>query len=237
MTNYVDIVLPCYNPPAQWVDVVIQSVKNLEAHQPGLQVNLYLVNDGSTASVAAADIDQLKASLHHVEYINYADNRGKGYALRAGIAQTQHNWCIYTDIDFPYSEESFLSLYEELMKGKADIVVGIRNKAYYDKVPLLRTIISRVLKFFIRLFLKIPTTDTQCGLKGFNAKGKEVFLKTSIDRYLFDLEFIYLGSKTPGVKIQLHEVVLREGILFRRMNFKILINESINFLRILLRIK
>ena len=83
----------------------------------------------------------------------------------------------------------------------------------------------------IRRFLRIPTDDTQCGLKGFNAKGKEVFLQTSIDRYLFDLEFVFLSARK---KLTLKKVVveLRPGIELSYMRWGVLMQEFGNFLKI-----
>jgi hypothetical protein len=90
------------------------------------------------------------------------------------------------------------------------------------------------LRLLIRFFIQIPTDDTQCGLKGFNIKGKEVFLSTSIDRYLFDLEFIFLAAKKK-LTIQKVPVQLKKGIVLSKSNFGILSTELFNFLKIFLR--
>jgi hypothetical protein len=75
--------------------------------------------------------------------------------------------------------------------------------------------------------------DTQAGLKGFTKKVKPVFLATTINRYLFDLEFIYLlSSKKNNFKIEGIPITLRPGITFSHMNKKILLQEARNFLKI-----
>lgn len=38
MTNYLDIVLPCYNPTAKCVDEVIEFVNRLKVHQPDFTI-------------------------------------------------------------------------------------------------------------------------------------------------------------------------------------------------------
>ncbi|MEP6646532.1 MAG: hypothetical protein ABJC12_05550, partial [Saprospiraceae bacterium] len=55
---------------------------------------------------------------------------------------------------------------------------------------------------------------------------------TSIDRYLFDLEFIYFLSSMPDLKVTGYPIRLRPGITFSKMNRKILFQEARNFIRI-----
>ena len=87
----------------------------------------------------------------------------------------------------------------------------------------------------IRLFLSIPITDTQCGLKGFNRKVSPLFLSTTIDRYLFDLEFIKKAFKTKQYSIQAIPIRLNDNVVFSKMNYKILLPEMINFVKLLFR--
>jgi hypothetical protein len=85
--------------------------------------------------------------------------------------------------------------------------------------------------FFPRLKVK----DTQSGLKGFNQKGKEIFLKTKIPAFLFDMEFLVLASNAKNIRISWIYVELREGIHFSSMRLKTILTELANFGLILLR--
>ncbi len=161
-------------------------------------------------------------------------NCGKGHALREGVKAATGDLIIYTDIDFPYTHDSFLKIYSALKNEDADIAIGIRGEKYYSRLPKARMRISKLLRWFIKKFLRIPTDDTQCGLKGFNQKGKEVFLQTTINRYLFDLEFIFLSARN-NLSIKTVEVELRPDIVLSKMNWKILLQEFGNFLKIFVR--
>ncbi|UYZ63981.1 glycosyltransferase [Hymenobacter weizhouensis] len=230
------LVLPCYNPPANWAANIIASLARFEALLPAeaQPVHLYLINDGS-AGVPPAAVELLRASLPCFTYLSYPENRGKGYALRTGIAQVTEPLCLFTDIDFPYEETSMATVFEALRAGHCDVAVGARDEAYYAQVPASRVFISRLLRRSTRLLLGLAVSDTQCGLKGFNQQGKEVFLRGSIDRYLFDLEFIFLASRpTSRLRVKPVPVRLKPGIVFSRMSPKILLNESGSFLKILL---
>ncbi len=153
--------------------------------------------------------------------------------MRQGVAAVQTDLTIYTDIDFPYTEESFLNVYEGLCAG-FDVVPGHRGEAYYSKTPFMRKIISKFLRWTLKTFLRLPTDDSQCGIKGFNKIGASVFLDTQIDRFLFDLEFIKLASKRK-VKFQKVEVTLKPNVIFSKVNGKILAREAVNFIKVLFR--
>lgn len=218
------IVLPCYNPLPDWVDIIHRHAAL--AQQRYSNIELIVVNDGSKASIN----DQAVENIPCVRLIKYEPNRGKGYALRQGVQAATGEYVIYTDIDFPYTNESFDKIFEALKAGN-DVAVGIRGAEYYTHLPASRVRISKFLRSLIRFFLRIPTDDTQCGLKGFNQKGKEVFQQTTINRYLFDLEFVFLSARKK-LNIKTVEVELRPEITLSKMNWKVLLQEFGNFLKI-----
>ena len=191
-----------------------------------------LVNDGSVLEAKPEDFYFLKQVLPNFTCISYQENQGKGYALRRGIEETKHTFCIYTDVDFPYSIPSFIKLYEALVKEENDIVVGVRDENYYVQLARGRTYISKFVKLLNQIIWQLPVTDTQCGLKGFNRKGREIFLRTQINRYLFDLEFIFLAAKISRIRLGSVPVQLRPGVIFRKLDGKILITEAISLLKI-----
>lgn len=176
----------------------------------------------------------MASELPAFQYISYSENKGKGYALRKGVAESGATHCIYSDIDFPYITDSIISIYTSLTNSNHDVVVGSRGDTYYDGVPPIRIFISKMLRFFNRVFLGMKIYDTQCGLKGFNKKGKCIFLNTTIDRYLFDLEFVYLCSNSKEITIKPVKVTLKDGIVFSKMNLNILRQEGWAFLKLVL---
>lgn len=227
------IVLPCYNPSPHWEERVLQGYNSI-IQRIHITPEVIVVNDGSPHAIPSDKIEFLKAHIPHFIFTGYAVNKGKGAALRHGITMATGDLIIFTDIDFPYTSESFANIWQQLNEGK-DIVIGIKDKEYYKRVPPARKHISKLLRRFSRLFLNIPVTDTQCGLKGFNQQGKKIFLSTTIDRYLCDLEFVYKSFKTtPALHIATQEIKLKEGVKFSRMNSRILASEFYNFIQILI---
>lgn len=226
------IVLPCYNPLPNWSNTIVSAMQELQDCLPHVVFQLIIVNDGSSIGIAPEAVAAIDAAVEDFQYLSYSENRGKGYALRQGMQAVRHELCIYTDIDFPYTTPSFLALFERLQTADLDVVVGVRNANYYEHVPAFRKFISKFLRFFIKLLLRIKITDTQCGIKGFNAAGRAIFLQTEIDRYLFDLEFVFLSSNHSDLTITSIPVTLKPEIVFSKVNLKILLTEGRSFLKL-----
>ncbi|WP_107038966.1 glycosyltransferase family 2 protein [Brumimicrobium mesophilum] len=227
------IVLPCYNPILGWEKTVIHAVEELQ-QKLAITIDLIIVNDGSTQNVTSKEVNALKSAIPQINFVSYEENKGKGYALREGVKQVKNFPIVYTDIDFPYTTVSFIGVYEEIISGKYDAVLGKRDHSYYQNTPFVRKIISKTLRGSFKYFLSLPTDDTQCGIKAFNENGANVFLTTEIKRFLFDLEFVKLISKRK-LTYKTVLVNLKPNIVFSSVNPKILAKESLNFVKVLFR--
>lgn len=227
--------MPCYNPQPGWAGRIVRNYRDV-CRQLNTTVDLVLVNDGSAHGIAQEDIATIQDAITHFTYVSYDTNKGKGYALRKGIEGVNTDIIIYTDVDFPYTTQSLLNIYHTLIDNTADLAVGIKDDEYYTKVPPARKHISRILRKMTGFFLRLPVTDTQCGLKGFQLQAKNTFLQTSIDRYLFDLEFIRSAFRKK-MSVKTVQVKLKDDITFSKMNYTVLLPEIFNFMLITMRIK
>jgi glycosyltransferase involved in cell wall biosynthesis len=230
----ITLVLPCYNPPEGWEQTVCSSWSSFCSRLQD-DAELVLVMDGISWGITDESIAFLQKNIPQLKLIKYEQNRGKGYAIRQGVATATGDIIIYTDIDFPYSSESMYTIYHGLRNDEHDVAIGVKNDDYYAHVPPLRRMISRFLRILIRLFLSMPVTDTQCGLKGFKRSVAPLFLATTIDRYLFDLEFVRNCFKNKKYRVKAIPIALNENVQFRSMNYRILFSESVDFIRLLFR--
>lgn len=230
----IDIILPCYNPPKNWEKEIVANYIILSELLNLHEINIIIVNDGSLHNTTKEEVGYLTENIPSFTYISYTENKGKGYALRKGVEKSTAKYTIYNDIDFPYTNESIFQVFTLLSKN-IDIVVGNRGETYYKDVPTVRILISKLLRTFNKIFLGMKIYDTQCGLKGFNAKGRKVFLQTKINRYLFDLEFVYLGSNNKDISIKPVSVTLKEGIIFSKMNMNVLRQEGLAFAKLVMK--
>jgi len=190
------------------------------------EINLVLVNDGSTQKIFPISTDI------SIEYIENTENQGKGFSIRKGLSHClQSDIYLYTDVDIPYDTESMVQIIDSIRVG-TDIALSRRDVDYVENTKFDRKITSLGLKWFIRNIIGLRNYDTQGGLKGFNEKGKNILLNTKINRYLFDLEWIKLAEK-KGLIIQSIHVRLNPGVELGKMNWKIFYQELFNLIKII----
>lgn len=223
----IDLVLPVLNPSQTWVGDTLARKLELE-RQSGRSVRLIVVNDGTKDH---GPFVRLEADDPSMAVIHFSQNKGKGAAIRAGISSAASDLILFTDADFPYTIDSMVAVIKALEKG-VDIALGYREQDYYASVPWFRKGMSESFRFLLKRVLRFPITDTQCGLKGMNKKGVEVFLSTRIDRFLVDMEFIKLAVRSEDLKIEPVVVKLRNDVTFSKMGVKVILREGLNFLRV-----
>ena len=232
------IVLPCYNPKPDWHLQVAQQYKRIKNFlKPGTEIEIIVVNDGSSIPINASAKKFLAKRCPYFQFISYVGNMGKGYAVRKGVEAARSPYIIYTDIDFPYTTEDICEVYDVLQKGVAELVMGTREAAYNKKLSLIRKLASSSCNYLTKKMLNLPYKDTQSGLKGINTLAKELLLKTTINRFLFDTEFIWMASLYSNIRIKALPVSLRQGVSFTSMGASVYVNEAGNFCRLLLKDK
>ena len=225
------IVLPCYNPPTDWAEHIIATWRTLENRIPDADLSLIVVNDGSRIPLSMDAVFLLKNAISAFKFVNYDDNQGKGYAVREGMKQAEGDYFIYTDIDFPFEMDCLIRIYEALKNG-SDVVCGVRQK-YDEQLKPKRKFLSFGSHILNQWVLQLPFKDTQGGLKGFNNKGKNVFLMGNIKRYLFDTEFILRVAKRKELKLTSVSIFARSEIVLSEMSLTVLSKEFDNIFRLI----
>ena len=226
LSRKIDLVLPVYNPNKGWLDQV-QANRQLLAAACGEEIRLIIVDDGSEKNLGI----EPNTFQETIQLIKLPFNQGKGAALRKGFEAADAPIVLFTDIDFPYEIDSIVKVVRSIENG-ADVSLGYREDDYYDRVPLFRKIMSESFRFVLKTILRFPITDTQCGLKGMNQRGKDIFMQTKIDRFLVDMEFIKRAVKAKNLRIEPVVVQLRYDVVFSKMGIRVIIGELMNFMRI-----
>ncbi|OSZ78711.1 hypothetical protein CAP35_10815 [Chitinophagaceae bacterium IBVUCB1] len=235
-----DLIIPLYNPIDNWEKKLLSkfnSIVDSYFDRDKTSINLILVNDGSPKNFTDYHIGFLKAAIPNIDFVSYELNKGKGYALRQGVSKAKTGFCIYSDYDFPFGLNVISNVYNHLANG-VDIVTGRRITGnYFSSLPIKRQLISKGLVFFNKYVLRLPVYDTQAGIKGFNKYGMSVFSETSINRFLFDMEFILLASRVDGMVIKEVDVSITEDTTLSDFGFSVLKQEMLNLFKILARRK
>ena len=80
--------------------------------------------------------------------------------------------------------------------------MGKREDNYDQRLSFMRRLASNACNYLNKTLLNLPYKDVQSGLKGMNAVGRALLLKTTINRFLFDTEFIWLASSYSNIRIK-----------------------------------
>ena len=115
----VSIVMPVYNE----AELVATSIARVRA--VGLNMELVCIEDCSTDGTRAV-LQSLKTQGLIDQLILHDVNRGKGAAVRNGIAAATGDVIVIQDADLEYDPEDLPGLLEPIAKGKADAVFGSR---------------------------------------------------------------------------------------------------------------
>lgn len=217
-----------------WSDIVIEEVNKIKDTFPQFNISSIIINDGSDSD-ANHEFDHCKKHIDSIRVLQLDQNQGKGFACRHGVASLDAHFYIYTDIDFPFTSQSLHAIISLWEAEKIDVILGVRDQIYYDSIPGQRKIISRALRWSNQKILRLKTADTQTGLKGFSAQVKSVFLATTINRYLFDLEFIKKISHRSDLKIRTIVVKPKSTIQMKNLNAKTLGMQIVDYVKIILK--
>lgn len=142
-----------------------------------------------------------KIKSPRLKVIGYDHNKGKGYAIRFGMARAQGDLLSFLDAGMDISPKGIMMLMAHMDWYSADVIVGSkRHPVSRVNYPALRHILSIGYHFVVKFLFGLPLTDTQSGIKIFKRKVLEKVLpRLSINSYAMDIEMLavakYLGFK------------------------------------------
>jgi glycosyltransferase involved in cell wall biosynthesis len=191
------VVIPCYNEIA-----TIESIVDAVERSPVSDLEIILVDDGSTDGTRELLRDKLEARVARVIY--HPGNRGKGAALRSGFAAATGEMVIVQDADLEYDPQEFPKLIAPILAGKADVVFGSR----FSGGPSTRVLYywhylgNRLLTTLSNILTNINLTDMEVCYKVFR---RDVLQKIRIeeDRFGFEPE---ITAKVARLGCRIYEV-------------------------------
>jgi len=151
------VIAPMYNEQAVIEQAVRKLVSAVEAL--GVSYELILVNDGSTDDTENV-LRRTAGEFDHVRIVSYQQNRGRGYALRAGFARCAGRYVISTESDLTWGQNIIGELYNELLVSRADVVVAspYAPGGKLENVPLRRAFLSSFGNRILRRSVPAPIT-------------------------------------------------------------------------------
>lgn len=203
----ISIVIPVFNE-AEKISADIQAAAGflIKNHLTG---EIIIVDDGSadeTEEVAQNFAISLLPNTP-VKVLRYENHRGKGYAVRTGIAQTSGNFVVFTDSGSCVPYEYIFDGMTMIKNNLCDIAHGSR-KMPDSKIKrsqnVYRRLCSTIFRLFLIRFMKISPefTDTQCGFKIYRGDiARKLYSQCISDGFMFDIE-ILLRAQMQGYRIK-----------------------------------
>lgn len=191
------IVVPAYNERDRLGGSIQKILSYIGAAD--IAAELIVVDDGSTdgtSDVASEAASHFRNTSTQV--MRYADNRGKGFAVRKGLREASADIALFSDADLSTPIEELTKLVGPIRSGQVDVAFGSRaldRSLIGTRQPWRREQGGKVMNLIIRKMSGLRFSDTQCGFKAFNMRKFRPLLDTmTIDRFGFDVEFLYVAQ-------------------------------------------
>ena len=187
------IIIPAYNEASRLASGYERLRPILEELDPS-DTEVIVVDDGSTDDTMRAASD-LYGELAHTQFIQQPVNRGKGAAIRLGIAVAHGENLIAADADMSINPRHFVEILAAL--ANSELAPGSRvDHGHIDYDSALRTWSGKVFNRLARHYSGTTLRDTQCGCKGFQrGPARLLGLLGMIDGFTFDAEMFFLAKQ------------------------------------------
>jgi glycosyltransferase involved in cell wall biosynthesis len=186
------IVIPSYNEELR-LPATLQSIATFLASQ-AQQTEIVVVDDGSKDHTAAV-AESFRNVLPLLRVVSNGVNRGKGFSVRHGMREARGRHVLFTDADLSAPIEEAPKLLEALKTY--DVAIGSRaiDRSLIEvHESLFREFAGIVFNKIVRIVLRLPFVDTQCGFKAFRREPCTIiFEQQRIERFGFDPELLYLA--------------------------------------------
>lgn len=131
-----------------------------------------------------------------VKVIGYETNKGKGYAVRFGMAESKGDIIGFMDSGMDINPNGLSLLLEHFEWYKADVIVGSkRHPVSKVDYPWQRRILSIGYQVLVRVLFGLKIKDTQVGMKFFRREVLEKVLpRVLVKAYAFDIEILAVAN-------------------------------------------
>ena len=193
------IIIPAYNEERR-LPAALDRILDFLAARVG-SAEILVVDDGSTDRTREIVAERQK-TWPAVRLVLNGENRGKGYSVRHGMLEARGRIALFTDADLstPIDEAEKLLVKLETFDAAIGSRAIDRRVIEVHQSPL-RELAGIFFNRLVRIILRIPFEDTQCGFKAFRREvSRVVFLQQKIEGFGFDPEILFLCRKR-GLKV------------------------------------
>lgn len=181
--SLLSIVVPVYNEEAT-IGEILDRVRAVDLG-PALARELIVVDDCSTDGTAGVLANE--ASHADTMVIRHGRNRGKGAAVRTGLAAARGDILLIQDADLEYDPRDYPTLLRPILEGRTRVVYGSRFLGEHKAMYFWHSVGNKSLTLLTNILFDTTLTDMETCYKVFT---KEVIesIRLRSDRWGFDPE-------------------------------------------------
>ncbi len=191
------VIIPCYNERDTIADLLAAVGKAI----PG-EGEIIVIDDFSTDGTLELLKEELSGQYHKL--LEHPVNRGKGAALRTGIAAATGDIVLIQDADLEYDPAEYPRLIEPIAQGQADVVYGSRfvGSGPHRVLYFWHRVGNGFLTLLSNMFTNLNLTDMETCYKVFR---REVIQQVEIeeDRFGFEPE---ITAKLARMRCRFYEI-------------------------------
>jgi glycosyltransferase involved in cell wall biosynthesis len=201
-SRLISIIIPAYDEAHTIADIVAR----VRAAPVTLRRDIVVVDDASRDDTVATVEKLVAENRGDLRLVRHSVNRGKGAALRSGLAEARGDIIIVQDADLEYDPRDYPQLLEPILEGYADVVFGNRfHGGPHRALYFWHYLANKTLTLMTNALTGLNLSDMEVGYKVFTA---DVVRRLHLTAERFGIE-PELTIKVARLGVRLYEVPIR----------------------------
>ena len=196
----VSIIIPAYNEQ----HTIAEIVARVRSAAAGFPHEIVVVDDASRDETGAI-LDKLVAQgAADVRVVRHPVNRGKGAAVRTGLAESRGDIVLIQDADLEYDPRDYPRLLQPILEDRADVVFGSRFSGGESHRVLYfwHSVMNKLLTLLSNMLTDLNLTDMEVCYKVFRRSVIEQ-IRIEEERFGFEPE---ITAKVAKLGCRIYEV-------------------------------
>lgn len=148
------VIMPCYNEATTIHDILAQ-VRAVE-----IEKQIIAVDDNSSDDTYAVLCHEAAADPTMI-VIRHPNNRGKGAAVRSGLARASGEIVLVQDADLEYDPQDYYELVKPIAEGRVNVVFGSRFHGRHTGMYFWNALGNKGLTFLTNMLFNCWISDME----------------------------------------------------------------------------
>ena len=150
----ISVIMPCYNE-ANTLSAILEKVRAVKIEKQIICVDYHSADETYAIRAREAERDPSMIIIRH------PTNRGKGAAVRSGLARATGQIVIVQDADLEYDPEDYYELIKPIADGRVNVVFGSRFLGRHTGMYFWNALGNKGLTFLTNLLFNCWISDME----------------------------------------------------------------------------